>query len=321
MHSLWSERTVPGEYRQGLKMEFRGAANESPDSPFARIAGCHAIIAGGQLHYGAEVMDRAGPTLRVIARTGIGVENVDLSAATPRSVLVCNAPDGPTLSTAEHTIALMLAVAKCLRANHLALNRGHCGNFFNENRGIDIAGLRLGLIGLGRIGSAVGRLATVLGMNVSAYDPLAQPMAWQNIRHVDRLHTLLSESDVISLHIPLTEQTRHLINSDALDRMKPGAILINCARGGVVDERALLKALDSGHLSGAGLDCFEKEPPPPDHPLLSRENVIATPHIAAATKEGKDRLWRSAISQIVDVLEGRRPPHLVNQEAWSDRAD
>lgn len=155
-------------------------------------------------------------------------------------------------------------------------------------------------------------------MRVTAYDPLipAEQAAALGVELAPTLDVLLAAADIVSLHLPLTPATRHLINAARLAQMKPGAILINAARGGLVEEAALLAALERGHLQGAGLDVFDREPPAPDHPLLQRLDVVATPHIAGATIAGKDRVWQVAIQQALQVLRGERPPHLLNPEVW-----
>jgi D-3-phosphoglycerate dehydrogenase len=174
-------------------------------------------------------------------------------------------------------------------------------------------------VGLGRIGSHVAKVAQGIGMTVMAYDPFVKPEQAEQlgVSLSATLEALLSQADVVSLHIPLLPETRNLINADRLAQMKPGAILINVSRGGIVDELALRDALDKKQLFGAGLDVFDLEPPPPDQPLLGRDDVIATPHIAGATTAGKDRLWRAALAQALQVLQGEHPPHLVNAEVWS----
>jgi D-3-phosphoglycerate dehydrogenase len=319
MHKIWFERTLPPKYADlldGVAVSI-GSASENPEIPFGSISEAQAIIAGGRFNYDAAIMDRA-PQLRVIARTGIGLDNVSLSAATARGVAVCNAPDAPTISTAEHTIALIFAVAKQLKWIDRALGRAGKQDYFNDYNGFELYGRRLGLIGLGRIGSRVGELALGLGMKVSGFDPLipAEQAARRGFELVQALETLLGQADVVSLHVPLLPETRGMIDAARLAQMKQGAILINAARGGLVDEKALLAALEKGRLRGAGLDVFESEPPSPDHPLLARADVIATPHIAAATGASKDRLWQTAIGQALQVLGGERPAHLANPEVW-----
>jgi phosphoglycerate dehydrogenase-like enzyme len=179
----------------------------------------------------------------------------------------------------------------------------------------------LGLVGLGRIGGRLARMAGGIGMKVMAFDPYVdRSRAGQlGIQLADTLDQLLAWADVLSLHVPLTDATREMINAGALAKMKRGSILINCARGDLVDEGALLEALMNGHLAGAGLDVFQREPLPHDHPLLIHDNVIATPHVASATVAGKRRLWKMAIDQAIGVCRGERPPHLVNPDAWPSR--
>jgi D-3-phosphoglycerate dehydrogenase len=191
-------------------------------------------------------------------------------------------------------------------------------DFFTNFSGLELYQARLGVIGLGRIGSRVAALGKAIGMHVSGYDPIVGPerAAELGIELVTEVDAVLDVADVVTIHIPLLPETRNLINAARLARMKPVAILINAARGGLVDEQALFDALSSGHLAGAGLDVFEVEPPPPDHPLLGLRNVVATPHIAGATLAGKDRLWQTAISQTLQVLQGEKPPHLINSGVW-----
>jgi D-3-phosphoglycerate dehydrogenase len=319
MYRIWLERPMPAEQGHLIAgvAEVSGVSTATPDDPFSALAGADAVIAGGRLKYDAAMMDRA-PGLRAVCRSGIGYDNVDVAAATARGVAVCNAPDAPTVSTAEHAVALMLAAAKDLKRTEAATRRGGKADFFGEYRGLELAGLVLGLVGLGRIGSRVARVALALEMAVTAYDPWAAPgrAAGLGIDLAPSLNALFAAADVVSLHLPLTPETRHLINAESLARMKRGVVLVNAARGGLVDERALLAALESGHVRAAGLDVFEVEPPAVDNPLLHRDDVVFTPHVAAGTAAGKARLWSSALSQAVMVLKGERPPHLVNPEVW-----
>lgn len=319
MHKIWFEWPLPRELEGLLESVVvpLGPASLTPDEPFAALPGADAIIAAAELQYTNDVF-QASTQLRVISRIGVGYDNIDVAAATRRGIAVCNAPDAPTISTAEHTIALMFAVAKGVPAARSQLRRGDAANSFLQNRGRELCGLTLGVVGLGRIGQRVAQLAQGLGMNVVAYDPHARTETLVDLHVVrcESLDDLLAEADVVSLHAPFNESTRHLINETTLQQMKPGSILINTSRGGLVDEPALAKSLRSGHLFGAGLDVFAAEPPAPDHPLLQLENVVATPHIASATDVSKSNLWTTAIRQALDVLNGRRPPHLVNPEIW-----
>jgi D-3-phosphoglycerate dehydrogenase len=321
MYHIWFERQLPSQYSSllnGVAVAV-GPASATPSDPLSALPGSHAIIASARIRYNGEVMDRA-PTLRVISRTGIGVDNISIPEATARGIAICNAPDAPSLSTAEHTITLILSTVKHLRQCEASLRRGGQVDYFTQYQGVDLQGLCLGIIGLGRIGRRVAKFALALDMKVIGFDPYLPPeqITDLGVELAPTLEAALSQADVISLHLPLMPDTKHLINAERLACMKPGAYLVNAARGGLVDEAALLHALDSGHLNGAGLDVFEKEPPSPDHPLLNRDNVIATPHIAGATLASKDRLWRAAIAQALQVLNGERPPHLVNPEVWPD---
>ncbi len=314
---LWCERALPRDLLPllGEGVELLPSASESPEDPWRAIGAADAVIASSRLRYDRAMMERA-PRLRVIARTGIGVDNVEIGEATRRGIAVCNTPDAPSQSTAEHAIAMLLALAKGLRPAHQALARGERRDFFATHRGIELKGRTLGLIGLGRIGALVAGLAKALGMRALAYDPFidAARCAALGAEHAPTLDAALAASDAVSLHMPLTDATRGIIGAAQLALMRPGALLINCARGGLVDEAALLAALQSGRLGGAALDVFASEPPPADHPLLLRDDVIATPHVAPATVEGRARLWRDAIANALAVLAGRRPAHLVNRE-------
>lgn len=246
---------------------------------------------------GADVMD-ASAALRVVARHGVGVDDVDLEAARARGLLVTRAPGSNTVAVAEHTLALILALAKNLRPFGAAIEAG--GWRGGETQARDIAGLRLGLIGLGDIGRTVRPLAEAFGMAVAGCDEAAVAAGG--------LPALLGVSDVVSLHCPLTPRTRHLIDAAALAAMPAGSFLVNTARGGIVDEAALLAALDRGHLAGAALDVFEDEPPPAGHPLRRHPRVIATPHVAGVTPDALDRMGVMAAECIVAALTGQAVP-------------
>jgi D-3-phosphoglycerate dehydrogenase len=322
LFGLWFERALPVAFEPFLDGSARsiGSASATPENALSALSEAEGIIASAKIRYDGSLMDRA-PRLRVISRTGIGYDNVVVPEATARGIAVCNAPDGPTVSTAEHAITLLLAVAKRIKRAERSLHSGEKIDFFNVHDGVELNGLNLGLVGLGRIGRRVAHVASALGMRVAAYDPYLSEKSAGNegIRLVSSLDALLESADVVSIHVPLTNETRSLINAARIRQMKRGAILINTARGGIVDEQALLGALESGHLSGAGLDVFETEPPRPDHPLLCRHDVLCTPHIAGVTVASKERLWRTAIAQAIQVLKGERPTHLVNPEVWPQR--
>ncbi len=247
----------------------------------------------------------AGTRLGVVGRAGVGVDNIDLEAATEHGVLVVNAPAGNTNSTAELALAHLFSLARNLPAADRAVREGR----FASKQGLmgtEIQGKTLGVIGLGRIGRAVAQRALGLSMHVVAFDPFLAPGA-SPLPQVElcSLEELLERSDFVSLHVPLTDSTRHMLGGPALARMKRGARLINCARGGLVDEQALAQALAGGHLRGAALDVFEVEPPPADHPLLGRMDVVFSPHLGASSSEAQ-RLVALEIAREVSayLLEG-----------------
>lgn len=279
-------------------------------------ADAEVIFAGGE-SYDADVLD-ALPSVKVIARIGIGYDAVDLDAATERGVLVTNTPDGPTTSTAEHAVALMMAVAHELPASAARLRAG-TGDYIGAQRGMELSGRTLGLLGFGRIGRAVATMAQAIGMHIIVTDPaLTFPVGsdpkgnrW-DVEVVD-LAELFERSDVLSVHAPATPSTIGLLDADAFAAMKQGSILINCARGSIVDTDDLVAAIESGHLKGAGLDVTDPEPLEPNHPLLGMDNVIVTPHIASSTEAGRERMNRMAIEQVAMALRGETPTHLLNQ--------
>ncbi len=319
MFRIWLERALPSVYTSLLDGEavIVGTAEDIPDEPLGSLDQAEAVIAGGRLDYDAPLMDRA-PKLRVISRTGIGIEKIEIEEATKRGIVVCNAPDAPTISTAEHAIALMFAVSKKLRWCDLNIRAGGRSDFFNDYDGLELSGATLGLIGLGRIGGHVARIAHGIGMKVVGHDPFvsADRARAMGVELAPTLEEVLPLADVISLHVPLLPETHDLLDAQRFAQMKKGAILINTARGGLVDEVALIQALENGHLYGAGLDVLKVKPVPPNHPLLGRDEVVISPHVASATRTGKDRLWRSAINQALQVLRGQKPAHMVNAEVW-----
>jgi phosphoglycerate dehydrogenase-like enzyme len=285
------------------------------DDPYAGLATASGAMAS-VYRYDAVLMDRA-PGLRVIARTGIGHDAVDVAEATRRGIAVCNTPDGPTVSTAEHAVMLILMVAKRAKRSEAELRAG-VGDYYSRHRAVELEGKTLGLVGYGRIARRVARAGLALGMRVAAHDPYLPLEAFgPDVARAATLPALLADSDVVSLHIPLTDESRGLIGATEFGQMKRGAIVVNTARGGLVDGDSLLAALESGQLFGAGLDVTDPEPLPVGHPLLARDDVVVTPHVASATTEGRIRIFREALEQAIAVLEGRRPDHLVNPEVWA----
>jgi phosphoglycerate dehydrogenase-like enzyme len=309
---LWFERGLPPELGREIEGRAVALAPGPPGDRLATAADADGIVASSLLDYDAVAFDRV-PRLRVISRTGIGVDRIDVAEATRRKIVVCNAPDGPTLSTAEHTIALLLAVTKRLKRAENRLRAGAADSFAAHDA-IELAGRTIGLIGFGRIGRRVAALTRGIGMRAVAFDPHIE-IPPDEAEAAAGLMDLLASCDVVSLHTPLTAETRHLIDRSAFEAMRPGTFLLNAARGGLVDHEAMIEALEHGRLGGAGLDVTEPEPLPPDHPLLARDDVVVTPHVAAATREGKRRLTVTAIHEALAVLEGRDPEHPINPEA------
>jgi phosphoglycerate dehydrogenase-like enzyme len=305
-HVIYVDRALPA----GLTdLVATGCALCGPD--LEAMADAVGIIASGVRWDGArfDLMPRA----RVLSRSGIGYDSVDVAAATARGIVVCVAADAPTVSTAEHTVALILAAAKRLVPNQLRLRAG-TGDYFAANEAIELAGRTLGLVGYGRIARRVGRAAAALDMEVVACDPYVSGANVADVELVPFVE-LLHRADVISVHAPLTAETRHLFDAAAFAATRRGVVFVNAARGGLVDHDVLIAALDSGQVGAAALDVTDPEPLPTDHPLLHRDDVLVTPHVASATGAGKLRLYQHAIDNAIAVLDGRTPPHVINPEA------
>jgi D-3-phosphoglycerate dehydrogenase len=266
----------------------------------ARVADAHGLIVRSATKVNAGVI-QAGRELQVVGRAGAGVDNIDVEAATERGIVVMNTPGANTIAVAEHTIGLLLALARKLPQAHGALMAGR----WEKSRfaGVELYNKVLGIIGLGRIGSEVARRALGLRMRVIAYDPYLTAEAAQRVgAEVVELEQLLKQADFISIHTPLTTETRYFLGPAEFAKMKDGVRIINCARGGVLSEEALVKAVRAGRVAGAALDVFEREPLPPDHPLLGLEQVILTPHLAASTEEAQSGVAVAIAQQVADVL-------------------
>ncbi len=283
------------------------------------FAAAEAAIVGTRGFYGHEQF-AAARKLKVIARTGIGYDNIDVAAAERAGVVVVNTPDAPTESTAEFAVGLMFAVARRIA---LADRNGKAGEWklAPEVLGFDLAEKTLALVGFGRIARRVTEIARAVRMRVRAFDPVVLPdeMAEHGATACASIATLAEGAQVLSLHAPALPSTRHLIGREHLARLAPGAILINTARGTLIDEAAVLAALESGRLAGAGLDVWETEPVPSGHPLFLHPRVVATPHMAAYTEEGRRRSHVKAAELVLGVLRGERPDSIVNPDAWPPR--
>jgi D-3-phosphoglycerate dehydrogenase len=256
---------------------------------------------------GIEPLNRAvlehAPDLRVISKYGVGMDNIDIEAARSRGIALGWTPGANSNAVAEMTLGLMFALARSIPQSDRAMHDGR----FERARGFELHGRVLGVIGLGRIGVRVAKAASCLGMRVLAYDPYLGESPMAGIPLVD-LSQLYQEADVISLHLPLTEQTRHMIDAQVLSAMKPDALLINTARGGIVDEGALYDALQAGELGGAAIDCFSQEPAY-DSPLLKLKQVVGTPHTASHTQEASEAMGSMAAENAIAGLQGKALPY------------
>lgn len=315
---IWMEWPLP----PALLAQITGLAEIVDDGDMEKIHGS-TVITGIRRYYDGEIMDRVGPDLLQIAKPGIGVDNIDLDAATARGILVCNTPDAPSESTAEHAVALLMAVAKRVMVGDMHL-RGDSDIGREDMLGSELLGSSLGIVGFGRIGRRVAEMCALgIRMNVTIYDPIL-PDSFQlpqGVSRTDDLDVIFAENRFVTLHTPLLPETRHLANERRLRLMKPGSYLINASRGGVVDEAALIKVLREGHLAGAGLDVFDPEPPMADNPLLAMKNVVLTPHIASYTEAGMAAMQAGTVENIAKVLKGERPTWIANPEAWPGRME
>ncbi len=275
-----------------------------------RIPEYHALIVRSETRVDAEVIAH-GSKLRVIGRAGIGVDTIDVEAATHRGIIVMNTPQANTTATCEHTLAMMLALARNIPQADASLRRGEWTR--SKFMGVQLQGKTLGVIGLGRIGTQVAKRAQCFGMEVIAYDPyVSEEAARANKVLLVSLDELLAQSDFVTLHSSLTQGSRGLLDAAAIAKMKPGARVINVARGALVDSQALYEALASGKLAGAALDVFEEEPLPPDSPLLKLPNIVLTPHLGASTAEAQRDVSIQIAEQVLDALHERDVRNAVN---------
>jgi len=273
----------------------------------AAIGDADAVVAR-TAPYTAAVL-AAAKKLKIIARYGIGVDNIDVDAAARAGIWVSNTPFSILSSVAEHTICLMLALAKNLHVGDRELRRGNFG-IRNQLTGVDLAGKTVGLIGLGRIGSMVAQKCRLgLDMRVLAYDPYLPPdRAPQGVELCKNWDKIFQTADVISMHLPLTDATRGIVGAREFEMMKESAFFINCARGGIVREKELIRALQTGKIAGAGLDVYENEDPGQDSPLYALDNTILTPHCASFTRDAYLRMGADAAACVESVLFKQEPP-------------
>lgn len=300
--------------------------NDSPDETAAPILmAAHAYQIGAardelapHFHVHADLLRRA-PNLLIVSSNGAGFDPVDVEACTAAGVLVVNQSGGNAHSVAEHALGMMLTLSKRIIQSDRALRR-QANVDRNALIGTEVQGKTIGIVGLGNVGRRIAALCRgLLGMNVLAYDPYlsATEMAERGGEKV-ALEDLLRRSDYVSISCPLTKESRGMIGAREFAQMQRHAYFITTARGFIHDEAALEQALREQRIAGAGLDVWAKEPPPPDHPLLQFDNVLASPHTAGVTKEARENMGRIAAEQMLDALDGKRPPRIINPEVWPD---
>ena len=281
-----------------------------PEEKKAALSKAHALIVRSETKVTKELLD-AAPKLELIVRAGVGVDNIDVEAATRKGIVVQNIPDGNVRSAAEHTIGLLLALARNVPQGNLTMKEGKWER--NKLLGVEVQGKVLGIVGLGKIGRHVAQMANGLGFHTLAYDPYVAPRIAEdlNVELLSDLGHLIGRVDFLTVHVPSTAATKKLIGDDLLRRAKPGLRIVNCARGGIIDEVALLKALEENRVAGAALDVFETEPPGLT-PLVAHPRVIVTPHLGASTHEAQVNVAIAAASQVMDYLLHRRLQSPVN---------
>ncbi|MCO6449731.1 MAG: phosphoglycerate dehydrogenase [Caldilineales bacterium] len=292
----------------GLQVDVRTSL--SPAELIEAIPAYDALIVRSGTQVTADVL-RAAHKMRVIARAGVGVDNVDVPAATRHGIIVANAPTGNVAAAAEHAVALMFALARHIPAAHASMAKGEWDR--KSFLGIELRDKTLGLLGLGRVASHVARRAIGLDMQVIAYDPYVSAEFASNLGvELAPLDRVLAASDFISIHLPLTDQTRSLLNAERFGLCKKGVRIVNTSRGGVIDDIALAEALETGRVAGAALDVFGEEPPAADWLLRGHPGLIHTPHIGGSTSEAQDQVAIDAVAQVIDVLAGRPARYAVN---------
>ena len=272
------------------------------------IADCEALIVRSGTQVTAEVL-AAGKRLIAVGRAGVGVDNIDVDAATRQGVIVMNTPEGNTISTAELTMAMILALSRNIPRAQMSLMNGEWDR--KSYKGTELHGKTLGVIGLGRIGRAVARRAAGFGMKLVGYDPFIVTSGGKLEIEMAGLAELIRTADYITVHTPLTDETRAMIGADEIATMKDGVRLVNCARGGIIDEAALAAALESGKVAGCALDVYADEPPV-DNPLVGAPNVVCTPHLGALTNEAQQNVAEQVAQQISEVLDGKPARNAVN---------
>lgn len=267
-------------------------------------AGVSAFIVRSGVKITAPIIEAAGGTLKAVGRAGAGVDNIDIPAATRQGVVVMNTPGGNTISTAEHAFTLMMSMARHIPQAHKSVMEGRYKEGRKAYKGVELYKKTLAILGMGRIGSEFAKRAMAFGMRVVAYDPYlaASKAKTMRIELADSVDEAIAEADFITLHMPKTQETAHLLDAERIAKMKPGVRIVNCARGGLIDEAALLEAIKSGQVAGAAFDVYESEPPAADYELLHREEVVLTPHLGASTEEAQENVGIQIAEAIRDTL-------------------
>ncbi len=308
------------ELSMGAMERVREMAEVVVDPDLAEVSGADIVVAGrGPID--AAFMARAGNRLKMVATPGIGVDKIDVAAASERGIVVIHNPDAPTQSTAEHTVALLTALAARVMTGDRFLREGRPLDR-ERMRGTELLGRKLGVVGYGRIGRRVAATAALgLGMEVRVSDPFVdqKQQTPEGVALGGDLDSVLAGADFATLHVPLSPATRHLVGARELGLIAAGGYLVNASRGPVVDEQALIRALQTGHLAGAALDVTDPEPPLPDNPLLAMDNVIVTPHIASNTDRGVHAMMHGVADQIAQVIAGEPPRSMVDPAVWPGR--
>jgi len=307
-----SEKGVEILKEAGIKVDINTGLSE--DEVASIIGDYDALIVRSQTKVTRKILDKAS-SLKIIGRAGVGVDNIDMDAATEKGIIVVNAPEGNTIAAAEHTMAMMLALARNIPQAHNALINGTWDR--KTYMGVELRNKVLGILGLGKIGSEVAKRSIAMEMKVLAYDPFVSSQRAEKlgVELVD-LRTIFKEADFITIHLPLKDDTRHLIDRDAIAVMKPGVRIINVARGGIVDEQALYEALKEGKVAGAAIDVFENEPQT-ESPLFELKNVVVTPHLGASTKEAQINVAVDVAKEIVSYYRGEAVKNTVNAPSVS----
>ena len=317
MKVLVTERlSAAGTERLREHLEVDEKLGLSPDELLSVIPVYDALIVRSATKVSAEVLD-AAQNLKVVGRAGIGLDNVDVDAATKHGVLVVNAPQSNVLSAAEHTMALLLAQARNIPQAHTALKSGSWQR--DQWQGVELHGKTLGIVGLGRVGTLVAQRASAFGMRLVAYDPYVAPnrAAQMGVDLVDTVDEVCGRADFITIHLPKTPETEGIIGEAQLRRVKPGVRIVNTARGGLIDEDALVRALEEGRVAGAAVDVFVGEPVT-EHDLFALDSVVVTPHLGASTAEAQDKAGMAIAEQVLLALRGEFVPFAVNVDVGTD---